>query len=77
QDSLRGAISQLKKVDDTGPIVLVKAYKNANYGNFVDILDEMNICGIARYTFMKIAWYEVRMVETAAGIQSAPKPATN
>lgn len=71
QDSLRGAISQLKKVDDTGPIVLIKAYKDANYGNFVDILDEMNICGIARYTFMKIAWYEVKMVETASGIQSS------
>ena len=77
QDSLRGAISKLKTNDDTGPIVLVKAYKNANYGNFVDILDEMNICGIARYTFMKIAWYEVNMVETAAGIQSTAKPATN
>ncbi len=78
QDSVRGAISQLKKIDDTGPIVLVKAYKDANYGNFVDILDEMNICGIARYTFMKIAWYEVKMVETAAGIQSGTaKPATN
>lgn len=77
QDSLRGAISQLKKDDDTGPIVLVKAYKNANYGNFVDILDEMNICGIARYTFMKIAWYEVTMVETAAGIQSKARTSTN
>jgi len=65
QDSLRGAISQLKRDDDTGPIVLIKAYKNANYGNFVDILDEMNICGIARYTFMKIAWYEEKMVENA------------
>jgi hypothetical protein len=31
----------------------------------------MNICGIARYTFMKIAWYEVKMVETAAGVQSS------
>ena len=68
QDSVRGAIAQLKKVDDTGPIVLIKAYKEANYGNFVDILDEMNICGIARYTFVDIAWYEERMVQTAAGI---------
>jgi biopolymer transport protein ExbD len=68
QDSLVSAISQLKREDDTGPIVLIKAYKDANYGNFVDILDEMNICGIARYTFMKIAWYESRMVEIAAGI---------
>ncbi len=34
----------------------------------MDILDEMNICGIARYTFVPIAWYEDKMVETAAGI---------
>ncbi len=71
QDSLRGAISKLKSDDDTGPIVLIKAYKDANYGNFVDILDEMNICGVARYTFIDIAWYEERMVEAAAGIASA------
>jgi biopolymer transport protein ExbD len=68
QDSVQRAVSKLKTDDDTGPIVLIKAYKKANYGNFVDILDEMNICGIARYTFVDIAWYENRMVETAAGI---------
>jgi biopolymer transport protein ExbD len=65
QDSVQGAIRQLKNIDDTGPIVLIKAYKKANYGNFVDILDEMNICGIARYTFVDIAWYEEKMVEMA------------
>lgn len=69
QDSVQGSISQLKKDDDTGPIVLVKAYKKATYGDFVNILDEMNICGIARYTFVPIAWYEEKMVEMAAGIQ--------
>ncbi len=73
QDSAKAVVSRLKSDDDTGPIVLIKAYKKANYGNFVDILDEMNICGIARYTFMPIAWYEERMVEQAAGITpSAP-----
>ena len=77
QDSLRSAIAQLKREDDTGPIVLVKAYKDANYGNFVNILDEMNICGIARYTFMKIAWYEERMVELATGIISATSESSN
>jgi biopolymer transport protein ExbD len=70
RDSLATAISQLKRDDDTGPIVLIKAYKDANYGNFVDIMDEMNICGLARYTFMKIAPYEEKMVEIAAGISS-------
>lgn len=68
QDSITKAVAQLKKDDDTGPIVLIKAYKDAKYGNFVDILDEMNICGIARYTFVDIAWYENKMVETAAGV---------
>lgn len=68
QDSVNKYISQMKKDDDTGPIVLIKAYKEAKYGNFVDILDEMTICGIARYTFVDIAWYEETMVERAAGI---------
>ncbi len=77
QDSLQKAIGALKRDDDTGPIVLVKAYKKSNYGNFVDILDEMNITGIARYTFMKIAWYEERMVETAAGITSTAQASSN
>ncbi|MEI6049196.1 MAG: biopolymer transporter ExbD [Bacteroidota bacterium] len=69
-DSALRGVSQLKIDDDTGPIVLIKAYKKANYGNFVDILDEMNICGIGRYTFIDIAWFEEKMVETAAGITS-------
>ena len=74
QDSIQGAIRQLKKDDDTGPIVLIKAYKKATYGNFVDILDEMNICGIARYTIVDIAWYEEKMVETVIGGSSATIP---
>jgi biopolymer transport protein ExbD len=74
-DSVQRSISKLKTDDDTGPIVLIKAYKKATYGNFVDILDEMNICGIARYTFVDIAWYEERMVETAAGIAPTTTPA--
>jgi biopolymer transport protein ExbD len=75
-DSVLKSISKLKTDDDTGPIVLIKAYKKANYGNFVDILDEMNICGIARYTFVDIAFYENTMVEHAAGIVSTTPAAT-
>jgi len=73
-DSVRGSIAKLKKVDDTGPIVLIKAYKKSNYGNVVDILDEMNICGIAIYMLVDITWYEEKMVETASGI--APSATT-
>jgi biopolymer transport protein ExbD len=67
QDSVAGAIRALKSQDDTGPFVQIKAYKEATYGNFVDILDEMNICGIGRYMFVDIAWYEEKMVELATG----------
>ena len=76
QDSVQKSISKLKSDDDTGPIVLIKAYKKATYGNFVDILDEMNICGIARYTFVDIAFYENTMVEHAAGIASTAPAVT-
>ena len=76
QDSVARAISKLKTDDDTGPIVLIKAYRKATYGNFVDILDEMNICGIARYTFVDIAFYENTMVERAGGIASTTPTAT-
>jgi biopolymer transport protein ExbD len=67
-DSVAKAIAQLKKDDDTGPIVLIKAYKLSKYKNFVDILDEMSICGIANYVFMPINWVENGMVESAMGV---------
>lgn len=70
RDSVQAEIRKLKSVDDTGPIVLIKAYKTANYGNFVDILDEMSIIGIARYTFVDITWVEEKMIEEKLGIVS-------
>lgn len=77
QDSVKTEIGKLKDDDDSGPIVLIKAYKKANYGNFVDILDEMNICGIARYSFVKIAWYEEKMVELAVAATAPATASTN
>jgi biopolymer transport protein ExbD len=65
QDSLQNAIKQLKKDDDTGPIVLIKAYKTSKYKDFVDIIDEMSIVGIARYTFTDISWIEENLVAKA------------
>ena len=74
QDSLQSAIKEIKRVDDTGPIVLIKAYKTSKYRNFVDIIDEMAIVGIARYIFTDISWVEEGMVLTAMG--GTPAPAT-
>jgi len=77
QDSLASTIKLIKKDDDTGPIVLIKAYKTSKYKNFVDIIDEMSIVGIARYIFTDISWIEEGMVMTALGGAPAPASAPN
>ena len=76
QDSLANAIRQLKKEDDTGPIVLIKAYKTSKYKDFVDIIDEMSIVGIARYILVDINWIEQGMVESALGMSKTAAPLT-
>jgi biopolymer transport protein ExbD len=73
RDSVQSEIRKLKNDDDTGPIVLIKPYKLSTYGNFVDILDEMSIIGIARYTVVDIYPIEVIMLEKTLGIESTPK----
>jgi biopolymer transport protein ExbD len=77
RDSVQSAIRQLKRDDDTGPIVLIKAYEKAKYRNFVDIIDEMAICDIARYTFVDISWLEEGMVNNAIGAQPVASASSN
>jgi len=75
RDSVQSAIRELKRDDDTGPIVLIKAYEEAKYANFVDIIDEMSISDIARYTFVDLNWIEEEMIKGALGI--APTGSTS
>jgi biopolymer transport protein ExbD len=77
RDSLQSAIRALKRDDDTGPIVLIKAYEEAKYANFVDIIDEMSICDIARYTFVDMNWIEEIMIKNALGIPTASGSSTS
>ncbi len=73
RDSLLANIKRFKKADDSGPIVLIKAYKEARYANVVDIIDEMDICSIVRYAIVDINYVEEKMVQTAmAGSTSTP-----
>ncbi|HUW05526.1 MAG TPA: biopolymer transporter ExbD [Williamwhitmania sp.] len=74
RDSVQSAIRKLKKEDDTGPIVLIKASKEARYANVVDIIDEMSICGIARYALVDINYVEVGMLKSATQGQTAATP---
>jgi biopolymer transport protein ExbD len=67
RDSLLANIKRFNKLDDSGPIVLIKAYKDSRYANVVDIIDEMAICSIIRYAIVDINYVEEAMVKTAIG----------
>ena len=59
------AIKKLKKEDQKGPIVLIKADEKAKYKDMVNIIDEMAICNIATYAVVDITPVEKEMLLTA------------
>jgi biopolymer transport protein ExbD len=60
---LKERVLDLKRNDSIGPIVLIKATDKAKYGNIVDILDEMAICNIAKYSIADLLTEERTMLE--------------
>jgi len=57
-----------KKLSDyrsskSAPIIMIKAADEANYENLVDVLDEMNICNIARYAIVDITPYDLGLID--------------
>jgi len=59
------AIKKMKKEDQKGPIVLIKADDKAKYRDMVDIIDEMAICNIASYAVVDMTKTETDMLKTA------------
>ncbi len=74
RDTLAANIRRFNKADDSGPIVLIKAYKESRYANIVDIIDEMAICNIVRYALVDINYAEELMVKAANGQTSTAAP---
>jgi biopolymer transport protein ExbD len=64
RDSVDSRIKRFYKEDKSGPIVLIKAGEGVKYRNIVDIMDEMAITNIARYTLVDINPVEKTMVQT-------------
>jgi biopolymer transport protein ExbD len=58
-------IKKLKKADNIGPIVLIKADDKAKYKNIVNIIDEMAICNIAAYAVVGVLPIELDMLKAA------------
>ena len=48
-----------------GPIVLIKATEKVKYKNMVDIIDEMAICNIARYSLTEMNSFEEKLLAKA------------
>jgi biopolymer transport protein ExbD len=64
KDSLNRLLRSYKKMDHDGPIVMIKADDRTKYKNIVDIIDEMAICNVARYSVVDINDYENQLLET-------------
>ncbi len=50
------------KSNKTAPVVIIKSTDDASYKNLVDILDEMQICNIARYAIVDITDYDKNLI---------------
>jgi biopolymer transport protein ExbD len=62
QDTFKAKASRIKK-GKSGPIVVIKAMDESTYKNFVDILDEMNICSIARFAVVDITDLDKELIK--------------
>ena len=65
KDTLEQRLRNLRTYDDLGPIVLIKATDKAKYKNIVDIIDEMAICSIARYSLTEMNSFEEKLLAKA------------
>jgi biopolymer transport protein ExbD len=54
------------KASKTAPIIMIKASDESNYKNLVDVLDEMQICNIARYAIVDITPYDLGLIDKMA-----------
>lgn len=65
KDTLDQRLRDLRIYDDVGPIVLIKATDKVKYKNMVDIIDEMAICNIARYSLTEMNSFEEKLLAKA------------
>jgi biopolymer transport protein ExbD len=77
KDTLDKHMRDLRTNDAVGPIVLIKATEKVKYKNVVDIMDEMAICNIARYSLVEMNSFEEKLLakakrDIAAGLTSQP-----
>ncbi|MBN1415327.1 MAG: biopolymer transporter ExbD [Bacteroidales bacterium] len=75
KDTLEQRLRNLRRDDSVGPIVLIKATDKVKYKNVVDIMDEMAICNIARYSLVDLNSFEEKLLAKAKRDIAAGKSA--
>jgi biopolymer transport protein ExbD len=63
RDTVQSVIRKFKKDDTAGPIVLVKATNKATYGDMVNMVDELTITNVSRYSIVNINGLDRKMIE--------------
>jgi biopolymer transport protein ExbD len=63
RDSIKSEVKKMRIADKSGPIVLIKATEKAKYGNVVDIIDELSIANIPRYSFAELSKDEIKLLD--------------
>src|SRR4029079_17882522 len=72
---IRDVIMRKKQQADTNLVVVIKPNDESTYKNFVDILDEVRIDLVARYSVVDISPVEDKYVRLTES-ESVPEPAT-
>lgn len=61
EEEFKKKVAEVKQ-HKQAPVVLIKSTNEASYENLVDILDEMQICNIARYAIIDITGYDKELI---------------
>jgi biopolymer transport protein ExbD len=63
RDSIKSEIKKMKREDKSGPIVLIKATEKAKYGSVVNVIDELSITSISRYSITELSKPEIKLLD--------------
>jgi biopolymer transport protein ExbD len=66
EDDYKAKLSEYRS-SKAAPIVVIKATDESTYENLVDILDEMQICNLARYAIVDITPYDQSLIDKKTG----------
>ncbi|MBN2481624.1 MAG: biopolymer transporter ExbD [Bacteroidales bacterium] len=77
RDSITSMRRQMMTDDNVGPIILIKATEGVRYKNMVDIVDEMAITNIARYSIVDLNSVEQIMVRRFFAAESSGAASSN